>query len=124
MLVNSAVMPLQDDSQRPWLQIVGIGDFWTSDYKPALVFGPPVEPLTVTTREQNRRGWHYTKSNDAHSRASGGSGDLPSTQQPEDSNNGYKVARIVLSHNPDTVRDLTKWDSVDAILSGMSSQCY
>jgi len=61
VLQNEATLPLHDATQRPWLEVVGLGDYWTEAYRPADVMGPRPLPHYETAIERNRRTWHYVE---------------------------------------------------------------
>jgi predicted MPP superfamily phosphohydrolase len=79
VLQNEATLPLHDATQRPWLEVVGLGDYWTHAYRPADVMGPRPLPHYETAIERNRRTWHYVEGagDSAGARAGAGAARAP-----------------------------------------------
>lgn len=118
VLVNEAVLPLPNEEQRPWLEVVGLGDFWTAAYRPQDVLGPRPTAHPETAVEQRRRTWHYVQPHFTTDTSVVKHVDHlpPPPETGEDA--GYRRARIVLSHNPDTVAELATWPDNDVVLAG------
>lgn len=118
VLINEAVLPLPDDAQRPWLEVVGLGDFWTAAYRPQDVLGPRPTAHPETKAEQRRRTWHYVQPHFTTDASVVRHVDRLPPPPASGVDAGYRRARIVLSHNPDTVAELATWPDNDVVLAG------
>lgn len=118
VLVNEAVLPLPGAAQHPWLEVVGIGDFWTAAYRPQDVLGPRPTAYPETKVEQRRRTWHYVQPHFTTDKQVVRNVEHLPPPPAAEADAGYRRARIVLSHNPDTVAELATWRDNDVVLAG------